>query len=238
MPHTTSVAHIGHLRQDQKGWYTRKMRVGIVPTKHGYNAVVLPPFDSDWRLESPVVIPRDARTQLRGQILHALANYKQTVQLPPLPIILAWAAWGTAALYLRLAYYWENAPRFVFLYGWIMFFFFGDGLFMLTRWLFNLRHTRHTRKIGKIKVDTPWQHEARDWHDIRGTAQLGERAFIDTMIARYPDAAPFYREMLREEPALFLSMIPLGLVGMIKWLFLGPKFYRPALVFDLGKLHG
>jgi hypothetical protein len=78
------------------------MRVGVVPTKAGYSAVCLPPYGNDWHITTPIMLSTDQLAQLRGQILHRLAEYCQLISQwrATLWVAIPWAAWGIAALAL------------------------------------------------------------------------------------------------------------------------------------------
>lgn len=98
------------------------MNLCVIPTKHNYVVVGLPPYRGAWELQSPTELPEDLLVQLRGQMLHKLAEFCHmlTSWQGQIGITLAWAIWGCAALGLRLMRYADiGGLKTIVLYGWI-----------------------------------------------------------------------------------------------------------------------
>jgi hypothetical protein len=150
-----------------------------------------------------------------------------------IPVMIPWGIWGTAALALRLGRYFEYGLETVVLYGWIMFFFFGDGLFALIQTLTHLPAILRSRKIQKNAAKGKWV-----WSFLTSYADSlpdsSEREFIAHAMKQEPGLSEFYEEMLRKEPPFIHRLLPLGFTGWIKRLFLGPVIPMPSLVFELG----
>ncbi|MCK4816789.1 hypothetical protein KA005_13545 [bacterium] len=214
------------------------MRIGIVPTLYGYSAVVLPPYKGNWELLSPVNLSSELKIQLRGQILAALAafSHSMTPWTNMLKVALPWAIWGGTALYMRLVRYMEMDLKFVILYGWIMFLFFGDGLFALGRFIYqspnlyrawNIRRNIASENWAIVeneipKRPTPLENET-------------EREYIDRVADKYPETQPFYKEMVTKEQPLAFRYWPLGLRELVVYLFVGPRIPPPHVVLELGE---
>ena len=216
------------------------MKVGIVPTKYGYSAVALPPYRGDWELRSPVKLTDEQRIILRGQILHQLAIYAH--QLTPWTGLLftafLWMIFGGIALYLRLSNYVDiGGWKMIALYGWIMFLFFGDGLWAFSRTVHQLRNLFHAWFIRNQVARGRWKEENADWGPaMKLDPDTPERVFVEKHMDFYKPAKPYYQEMLRTELPLAFSIWPLGLLGMVRYLFQGIRFYRPAVVVEMGRL--
>ena len=217
------------------------MKVGIVPTKYGYSAVALPPYRGDWELRSPVKLTDEQKIILRGQILHQLAIYAH--QMTPWTGLLLtaflWMIFGGIALYLRLSNYVDiGGWKMIALYGWIMFLFFGDGLWAFSRTVHQARNLFHAWFIRNKLAKGKWVEKDCPW-DIRLTwsrVEMTERECIDWYVDREVTFRAYYKEMLRTEPPLAFSAWPLGLLGTIRYLFQGIRFYRPAIVVEMGRL--
>lgn len=213
------------------------MRVGIVPTKYGYTAVGLPPYDENMNIESVKYMSREMKIQLRGQILQELARYCHDFRSfqNRLGLTFLWALWSFAAL--ATTSLWEAGLKYAVLYGWIRFFFFADGIWLLGQTLRQLRHLRQIKKIANTMHSFGMNEE-----DLRAPKLLAlpeevtEREFIQAAMEVYPEFEDYYNEMLRVEEPMVFRYWPLGLSGLAKRLFLGPKMVGPRLVFDLGKL--
>lgn len=214
------------------------IRIGVVPTLHGYSAVVLPPYHGDWELSSPKPLAPDLLIQLRGQILSALSqfSFKMAPWTNILSVSLFWALWGGTALYLRLARYSEMGWKFVILYGWIMFLFFGDGLFSLGRFINQIPNLRRAKSIRDKAADSEWVETTDTPQRIFPLQTETEQEYIERMVDAYPELKPYYDEMLIKEPPLVFSLWPLGLLGIVRYLFIGPRIPRPHIVIELGDL--
>jgi hypothetical protein len=212
------------------------MKIGIVPTLYGYSAVAVP-HKKGWELHTAVRLNPDLKIQLRGQVLAALAEFAHMLVpwTDTFLVSLFWALWGGVALYLRLARYGEHDPKFIILYGWIMFLFFGDGLFALGRYLYQIPNLRRANKIRKTAGTAIW-HECSSSMPTRQPPLEGEDEvdYIERMAEMYPEARPFYDEMLTVEDPIVFRFWPLGLLGVIRYLFAGPKIPRPHVVIELG----
>lgn len=220
------------------------MKIGCVPTKYGYSAVALPGnYNGDWELDTPLQLPIDMLVQLRGQILHKLALYCHSIKpYACLKMVIFWGAWSALAFGLGIFRLWTIAPKYLVLYGWIRIFFFGDGLFMLARSLCHLKALVDVRRIREgaalgewisTDVEMPLRTEGAANYQDRPRS---EENYIKTMSAFYPVTAPYYDEMLREEPPWVFSAWPLGVIGWLRRMFVGPRTPRPVLVFELGEL--
>lgn len=215
------------------------MKIGVVPTKYGYSAVALPPYDGDWRVSSSVKIPHDLFIQLRGQILNRLAEYCHDLSgwTGQLPVAIPWAIMGILAI--ALCSLWKLGFKYIGLYMWVRFFFFFDGVWLLTKYITHWRGLRDAKQIREkivrgqwVFVNTDMPKQFIDHADLTIT----EREYISEMMHRYPQTMPYYKEMLRvEEPWLF-SAAPLGATGLIRFLLCGVRVPRPTLVFELGEL--
>ena len=161
--------------------------------------------------------------------------------------MIPWAAWGGLAMYLRWLRLWTASPKFLLLYGWVMLFFFADGVRMLVQALFHWRglidayQIREGAALGEWRSTPegfrgdalmPKQFGDHEWTTLNFT----EREYISEMMHRYPVAKPYYDEMLREEEPWLFSVIPLGFTGFLRRMFVGPKTPRPGLIFELGDL--
>ena len=213
------------------------MKVGIVPVLWGYSAVVLPPHSGDWELSTPTPLAPDLLIQLRGQILAALSQF--SFMMAPwtniLQVNIFWALWGGLALYLRLSRYSEMGWTFVILYGWIMFLFFGDGLFALGRYLNQLRNLKRAKDIRNIET-FEWVENVCMPKRLKPLENETEKAYIERMASLYPELQPYYDEMLIKEPPLAFRFWPLGLGALIVYLFAGPRIPRPHVIVELGDL--
>lgn len=214
------------------------MKIGIVPTKYGYSAVALPPYDGDWSLASPVELSDDMQTQLRGQILHELSKYCQMLApwIGQVLVAIPWALWGAVILYMRLSTYMEYNPSTVLLYGWIMFLFFGDGLWALGRALYQFAHLKQVTKITNWSAKGQWRPNVDLIPERMDAGDMSEREYIDFMATRHPQLIPYYKEIMRREPPLVFTWWPRGLLGFIRMLFIGPRIPKPTLIFELGDL--
>lgn len=215
------------------------MNCGVVPTKYGYSLVCLPPYDNNWVVHTPVEIPKDLDLIMQSEILRKLAIYCHQLfgWQGQLKNFLPWAIWGGLVLWLRLSSYasmggWKT----IALYGWVMFLFFGDGLFHFMQWLHqipNLIRVRQIKRMDDIKITY------RITHRPEGLAEPGvfsEREYIQTISDLYPETKPYYDEMLRKEPPIIFSLWPIGLLGYVRYLTQGPRIPRPALVVELGSI--
>jgi len=214
------------------------MKIGIVPTKYGYSAVALPPYDGDWELSTPIELPHDVKVQLHGQILHKLAIYCQEFKpWMAWKAVIPWAVWGGLAMYLRWSRLWKASPKFLLLYGWVMLFFFADGLRLLIQHLYHYKglidayRIREGAALGKW-VSTDVEMPRR----IETDSTLNEQEYIEVVRKLCPQTEPYYAEMLREEEPFLFSVHPLGFIGFLRRMFLGPKIPRPGLICDLGTL--
>lgn len=224
------------------------MKIGVIPTKYGYSAIALPPYDGNWELSTPVKLPYDVLVQLRGQILHKLALYCQSLSVWQVwKIVLPWAAWGGLAMYFRWARLLDSGIKFLLLYGWVMLFFFADGIRLLAQLLCHTRGLIDAYRIREGAATGQWVSTREGFRgdnlmpSIEDTAyhvnpEASERGFIQTCQALYPVAKPYYDEMLREEPPFLFSAYPLGFFGYLHRMFVGPRYPRPGLIFELGDL--
>lgn len=217
------------------------MRIGVVPSKYGYVAVCLAPFDDGkWELESPVPISSEHLLQLRSQIAQRLAEWCQ--QLSPwhftLPVAIPWAAWGLVVLAMYYTSLMSIAPKYIILYGWIRLFFFGDGLQVLTTTLYHLPGVLKTQKIARRLLTGNWELSGELILPYRTEAMPGESETIYILRQKlnYPDAAPFYEAMLEERPPAIFDWYPLGMAGWLRNFFLGPRYRLPPMVFEMGTL--
>jgi len=214
------------------------MKIGIVPTLYGYSAVVLPPYKGNWELLSPVNLSSELKIQLRGQILAALAAFSHTMTpwTNMLRVALPWAIWGGTALYMRLVRYMEMDLKFVILYGWIMFLFFGDGLFALGRFFYQLPNLLRARSIRKHVASGEWSvGEGRMPTRPISRENDTEREYMDRVAKVYPQTRPYYEEMLTKEQPLAFRYWPLGLRELVVYLFVGPRIPPPHVVIELGE---
>jgi len=214
------------------------MRIGIVPTLYGYSAVVLPPYKGNWELLSPTNLSSELKIQLRGQILAALAafSHNMTPWTNMLKVAIPWAIWGGAALYMRLVRYMEMDLKFVILYGWIMFLFFGDGLFALGRFLYQIPNLLRARSIRKHIASGKWTTVESEMpqRPMLLLDDMTEKEYIEMVMNLYPQTEPFYEEMLTKEPPLAFRYWPLGLRELVVYLFVGPRIPPPHVVIELG----
>ncbi len=214
------------------------MKIGIVPTLYGYSAVVLPPYKGDWELLSPTNLSSELKIQLRGQILAALAAFSHTMTpwTNTLKVALPWAIWGGTALFMRLARYMEMGLKFVVLYGWIMIFFFGNGLFALGRFLYQLPNLFRARQIRHNVALGDWTISDVKMPDrmLLLLDDMTEKEYIEMVMSLYPQTKPFYEEMLTKEPPLAFRFWPLGLRELVVYLFVGPRIPPPHVVIELG----
>lgn len=215
------------------------MKVGIVPTKYGYSAVALPPYTGRWDLETPVLLTEGQLVKLRGQILHKLAIYCHS--LTPWTGLLftafLWMVFGGIALYMRLSNYMNiGGIKMIALYGWIMFLFFGDGLWAFGRTVHQIRNLWHARKIRNTLAKGEWYANPVTWGGRIDASEVSERDYIEHTKFGVPATEPYYKEMMRTEPPLAFSWIPLGLLGIVRFLLLGPRIPRPAVVVEMGRL--
>ena len=215
------------------------MKVGIVPTLYGYSAVVLPPYKGGWELLSPLSLANELKIQLRGQILAALSSFSFSM-LPwtnILVVSLFWALWGGTSLYLRLSRYAEIDIKMVILYGWIMFLFFGDGLFALGRYINQIPNLRRAKNIRDKSARGAWLISdvamPKRFAPLKGET---EKEYIARASDLFPNTRPFYEEMLVKEPPLAFRMWPLGLLAIIRFLFIGIRIPRPHVIVELGTL--
>lgn len=217
------------------------MQTGIVPTKHGYSAVALGPFDDGkWELHTPKHISDEHLLQLRSQIAQRLAEWCQ--QLSPwrytLPVAIPWAAWGLVVLGMYYTTLFNLAPKYIVLYGWIRLFFFGDGIRVLTQTLYHLPGVLKARRVAKRLLTGNWELSNAltlptwDWYPIGET----ETEYLLRQILDFPDAAPFYDAMLEKRPPAIFDWYPLGMLGWLKNFFLGPRYRLPVMVFEMGVL--
>ena len=215
------------------------MKVGIVPTMYGYSAVVLPPYKGDWELLSPVHLTREMKIQLRGQILAALSSFSFSM-LPwtnMLVVSLFWALWGGTSLYLRLSRYAEIDIKMVILYGWIMFLFFGDGLFALGRFISQIPNLRRAKNIRDKATQGAWLvSDVAMPERLASLQNETEKEYIARTSSFFPNTQAFYDEMLVKEPPLAFRMWPLGLLAIIRFLFIGIRIPRPHIIVELGTL--
>lgn len=213
------------------------MNIGIVPTKYGYNAVAVGKYNGRWNVYTPIHIDAELEIIFKQEILRKLAIWTHLLSQwrGQGKIALIWATWGGLALYLRLSNYasmggWKT----IALYGWIMFLFFGDGVWALGRFLYQLPNLFRAWQVGRIK-DIEIQYGTL--HVPNGLAgNLSEMEYIQEMMKLAPSLKPYYDEMLRKEPPLAFSLWPLGLLGYVRYLTQGPRIPRPALVVELGKI--
>ena len=216
------------------------MKVGIIPTKYGYNAVALPPYNGKWEIYTPIPIDAELELIFKSEILRKLATYVHMLSQwrGQTFVVLPWALWGGIALYMRLSNYasvggWKT----IALYGWIMFLFFGDGVWALGRWINQLPNLFRAWQVGRMKKIEITYHN-KDWKIWYGVqqAKMSEHEFIKAMKQLYPEFIPYYDEMLRKEPPLAFSLWPLGLLGYVRYLTMGPRIPLPSLVVELGKI--
>ena len=214
------------------------MKIAVIPTQSGnYNAVALPPYGGNWELSTPVELSNDLLIQLKAQILQKLALYcyKFSGWKGQLPVLLPWALWGLTAL--ALCSLWTLGLKYIILYMWIRLFFFFDGVWSLSRLLFHLKGIIKAKKIrgnaasSQLVVSIDDKMPRSD-----GINQLSEREYIKNIMETYPQTKPYYEEMLRTEEPWVFSIFPLGLTGLLRRMFIGPKIPLPTLIFDLGKL--
>ena len=213
------------------------MRIGVVPTLYGYSAVVLPPYKGGWELLSPLSLAPDLKVQLRGQILAALSSFSFSM-LPwtkMLGVSLFWALWGGTALFLRLSRYAAIDLKMVVLYGWIMFLFFGDGLFALGRFITQIPNLRRAKDIQDKVAKESWLiSEIKMPERPQALENETELAYINRVSELHPITQPFYEEMLIKEPPMAFRMWPLGLLAIIRFLFIGIRIPRPHIIVELG----
>lgn len=219
------------------------MKVGIVPTKYGYSAVALGPFDDGkWELETPKHISDEHLLQLRSQIAQRIAEWCQ--QLSPwrytLPVAIPWAAWGAVVLAMYYTTIYNIAPKYVLLYGWIRLFFFGDGIRVLTQTLYHLPGVLRARRVAKRLLTGNWDlpHNLTVLLPLRSppVADETEEEYLRWLRGNYSHTAPYYDAMLEKRPPAIFDWWPLGAVGWLKRFFLGPKFRFPPMIFELGVL--
>jgi hypothetical protein len=215
------------------------MKIGIVPTKYGYNAVAIGKYDSNWGIYTPVPIDSELELIMKSEILRKLAiwTYMLSGWRGQWKLVIPWALWGGLALYLRMSNYASMGGwKVIALYGWIMFLFFGDGVFALGRWINQIPNLFRAWQIGRIK-DIEIEYHELDCANIWGPpkSDLSEIEFIKEAGNLWPETRPYYAEMLRKEPPLAFSLWPLGLLGYVRYLTVGPRIPRPALVVELGR---
>lgn len=212
------------------------MKIGIVPTKHGYNAVVLPPYKGDWELYAPEnFFSPGLFAQLRSQILQKLAEYAHEHRhwQKRLFVSLPWAAWSIASL--ALTSLWTMGLKYSVLYGWIRFFFFGDGIWALTQTLYQLPGLLRSKQIKDHAAKGKWKVVGK-MPTRKILDSLSEREYIQRMSEIYPETKEFYAEMLRVDPPFVQAVFPLGISGLVKRLFLGPTIPKPSVIIDLGRM--
>ena len=217
------------------------MRVAVLPTRFGYTAVGLGPFDGTWQIGSAQPMPEDLLAQLRGQITHKLAQY--CWELSPWTgiwaIALAWAAWG--ALSLGLSSLWDYGARTALLYGWIRLLFFGNGIWLLCQTIYHWRGLKRARLVRNHLLDGDWeldddQYIPPDWQTHNLSAPTGEREYIEWMMKQWPHLSPWYEQLLRVEKPLLFRYYPLGFTGFLRQMLLGPTIPAPPLIFEMGQL--
>lgn len=217
------------------------MRIGVVPTKYGYSAVCLGPFDDGkWELSSPKFVSEEHLLQLRSQIAHRLAEWCQQLSLWrfTLPVAIPWAAWGLVVLAMYYTTLFNYAPKFIVLYGWIRLFFFGDGIRILTQTLYHLPGVLKAQKVAKRLLTGNWEFSEGYTCPTR-LPVLQDETETEYILRRrrnYPDTAPFYDVMLEKRPPAIFDWFPLGVVGWLRNFFLGPHYRFPVMVFELGLL--
>ena len=59
---------------------------------------------------------------------------------------------------------------------------------------------------------------------------------MDRITTTYPQVKPFYDEMLTIEQPLAFRMWPLGLLELVRYLFIGPRIPPPHIVIELGNI--
>jgi len=216
------------------------MRIAVLPTKFGYSAIALGPFDGTWEIASPKPLSEDLLVQLKGQISHRLAEYCWYISpwSGIWSIAVLWAAWGGLAL--GLSNLWGYGFRTALLYGWIRLLFFGNGIWLLCQTLYHWRGLRRARLIRTHLLDGEWETDEGLYvppeKAIGPARSLGEREFVQFMIGQFPHLAPWYEQLLRVEKPLVFRYWPLGVTGFLRQMLLGPEIPIPPLVFELGLL--
>jgi hypothetical protein len=219
------------------------MRVAILPTKFGYSAVALGPFDGTWQIGSAEPMPEDLLIQLRAQISHRLARY--CWELSPWTgiwmIALLWAAWG--GLSLGLSSLWDYGVRTALLYGWIRLLFFGNGMWLLCQAVSHWRGLRRARLIRNHLLDGDWEMDEGLY--IPSHTQvvfptppdtLSEKGYVKFMMETWPALSPWYEQLLRVEKPLLFRYYPLGFFGFLRQMLVGPIIPVPPLCFEMGTL--
>jgi hypothetical protein len=217
------------------------MQVAVLPVKSGYVAVSVGPFDGTWKIDSPKPLPEDLLIQLRAQIAQKLAQYCWEIS-PWMGIwfvVFLWAAWGGLAL--GISSLWDYGLRTALLYGWIRILFFGNGIMLLSQCLYHWRGSKRARLIRNHLLDRDWEVDAglyipRDTDEVFAGLSPTERQFVEFMIVEYPHLTLWYKQLLKVEKPLIFRYIPLGAVGFLRQMLLGPEIPVPPLVFDLGTL--
>lgn len=217
------------------------MKVGVVPTKYGYSAVCLGPFDDGkWEIASAKRISEEHLLQLRSQIAHKLAEWCRlfTPWRYALPIAIPWATWGAIVLGMYYVTMFNYGPKYIVLYGWIRLFFFGDGIRVLTQTLYHLPGVLKSRRVAKQLLTGTWEplKGLTLLPRLSSTSGETETEYIWCGMKYCPDAIPFYEAMLEERPPAIFDWHPLGMVGWLRVFFLGPKFRFPVMVFEMGLL--
>jgi hypothetical protein len=219
------------------------MRVGIVPTKAGYSAVVLPKTvtESGWELEVPAVaLSPDLLLQLKAQITQDLAEYceEMSTWMGQFWISLLWAAWGLLAL--GVSSMWKFGLRTALLYGWIRVLFFGDGVWALSKYLCHLKGLRRAQWLRKHLAggDNWWVMSRRLDFPVREhlPRHASETDVIEYAQEWFPEVDVYYSRMQEKQAPWVFRYIPLGFLGFIKRLAIGPKIVLPRMVYELGLL--
>ena len=217
------------------------MRVAVLPTKFGYSATALGPFDGTWQIAAAKPMPEDLLVQLKGQISHKLAQYCWA--LAPWTgiwaVALIWAAWGT--LSLGLSSLWDYGLRTALLYGWIRLLFFGNGAWLLSQTICHWRGLRRARLIRHHLLEGDWELDEELYIPPRSrvvfsTDTLSEKEHVELLMKAWPQLVPWYEQMLRVERPLIFRYYPLGFVGFLRQMLVGPIIPVPPLCFEMGTL--
>jgi hypothetical protein len=63
-----------------------------------------------------------------------------------------------------------------------------------------------------------------------------ERQFIEFMITQFPRLTLWYEQLLKVEKPLVFRYYPLGFIGFLRQMLVGPIIPVPPLIFEMGIL--
>lgn len=216
------------------------MNVGIVPTKYGLCAVNLRSAlgaDDKIVIHSPLALPGDVVVQILGNIAAEAADYFWEVSRWASNIGIAALIWAIASgLAIGVSQLWSYPAKYIILYMPIKLWFFGEGLVLLTSWLFKWGHRRRVRAMQRALVCHDIVRE--DWPTsiafIYPAVSAAEVRWLQEAVKGFPKLAPYYEQMLQIDKPILTEKYPLTILKRLVYCVTGWPIQLPRGIFYLG----